>query len=379
MRRFLRGKVLLGFVLLLGAALQSPARASEGRPRSVLFVVSSEGRNAGADRPGFEMDELAQAWAIFQDNGVRTAFASPRGGAVEADKYDPADPANARFLAHPEAAAQLQRSVPLARANAKDFDAIYVVGGKGAMFDLSNDPVLAKLIADTYERGGVVAAICHGSIALAQVRLADGRPLVSGRNVTGFSAEEEALFGKRWAREFPFPLEDTLRARDARWIESPPMMPGVAIDGRLVTGQNPYSTGPVADAVLRAMGVEPAKRALRRDEASLALLGRAVGGDVSTREALAAAPERYRPELIALIGHYQLQAAQGPDAVRAALVAMDLAAPHFRADELTVSRADAMQRLGRVDEARRLLAAVLAARPDMPEALLLQRTLAARQ
>jgi len=65
--------------------------------------------------------------------------------------------------------------------------------------------------------------------------------------VTGFSAEEEALFGKRWANEFPFPLEDTLRRRGAHWIESPVMMPGVAIDGRLVTGQNPYSTGLVAE------------------------------------------------------------------------------------------------------------------------------------
>lgn len=375
----LRNRMILGLLLVLGVATQGAARAAESPSRSVLFVVSSEGRSGGAVRPGFEMDELSQAWAIFRDNGIKTTFASPRGGAVEADKYDPADPENARFLAHPEAVAQLRSSVSLSQVKAADFDAIYVIGGKGAMFDLARNPALARLIADAYEQGRVIAAICHGSAALAQVRLADGRSLVDGRAVTGFSAEEEALFGKRWASEFPFPLEDTLRRHGARWIESPVMMPGVAVDGRLVTGQNPYSTGPVVDAVMRAMGIEPIGRAPRRDEASLALLERAVRGDATAHAALASAPDRYRPELIAIIGHYQLQAARDPDAVRAALAAMDLAAPHFHAHELSVSRADAMQRLGHPDEARRLLDAVLAAQPDMPEALALRRRLTAPQ
>jgi len=68
MLRLLCNKVLLGFFLLSGVALQAPAHASENQFRSVLFVVSSEGRSGGEVRPGFEMDELAQAWVIFQEN-----------------------------------------------------------------------------------------------------------------------------------------------------------------------------------------------------------------------------------------------------------------------------------------------------------------------
>jgi hypothetical protein len=153
------------------------------------------------------------------------------------------------------------------------------------------------------------------------------------------------------------------------------MMPGVAIDGRLVTGQNPHSTDLVADAVLRALHIEPKQRVARRDEASLALLQRAVDGDTDAQLDLAKAPERYHAELIAIIGHYQLQAAHDEADVRAALVAMNLAAPHMQAHALTVSRAGAMQRLGQRDAAERLIAEVLAAQPDMPEALALRKQL----
>lgn len=377
--RSLRNRIAFLALLLCAAAPLAHAAQPRAEAPSVLFVVSSEGRREGdAARPGFEMDELAQAWTIFRDNGVRMSLASPRGGPVEADKYDLADPDNARLLADPDAVAMLRHSQRIADIKASGFDAIYVVGGKGAMFDLATDPALSALIAAVHDRGKVVAAICHGSAALANVRLADGSFLVHGRRVTGFSAEEEALFGKRWSGQFPFQLEDTLRARGGRWIESAVMMPGVAVDGRLVTGQNPYSTARVAEAVVRALGIAPAPRQPRRDEASLALVARAVNADASAHEDLAAAPARFRADLIAVIGHYQLQAAQTPQAVRAALAAMDLAAPHVQADELSLSRADAMGRLGRIDEARRLLGQVLAARPDMPEARALERKLAAR-
>ncbi|MEG3192771.1 type 1 glutamine amidotransferase domain-containing protein [Lysobacter sp. D1-1-M9] len=357
------------------------ARPVSAMPRegskSVLFVISSEKQGAGDTRPGFEMDELAQAWDLFRSNGVRTAFASPRGGAVAADKFNPDDPANARFLADPDAIAGIANSLPLAGVDAGAYDAVYIVGGKGAMFDLAVNPELARLVAQSYQRGAVVAAICHGSAALANVRLADGRHLVAGRAVTGFTAEEDALFGKRWSKDYPFGIEAKLRERGARWVESPLMMPGVAVDGRLITGQNPYSTGLVADAVLRALDIVPAARTPRRDEASMALAERAVAGDPAVASELVENTARFHPELIAIVGHYQLQVAETPTTVRAALAVMELAAPHVGAEELSVSRAEAMRRLGRIAEARRVLSTVLAEKPGMVEALELQSRLQA--
>lgn len=372
----------LWICLLLAAASPSSALAltpaapdtSKASP-SVLIVLSSAGRDGGKTRPGFEMDELAQAWGIFVDNGLQVRLASPAGGKVEADAYNARDAANARLLAHAGVMAQLEATARIDELDPAAYDAVYVVGGKGAMLDLAEHPGLAALLGRVYDRGGLVAAVCHGSAALAEVRLADGRRLIEGRRVTGFSAEEESVFGKKWSQAFPFVLEDGLRARGARWVEAPLMMPMLAVDERLITGQNPYSTHAVAEALVRGLGMTPQPRVPDRDEASLALLQRALAGSATAVTELADAPARFHPELIGIIGHYQLQLAQDDAAVRAALVAMDLAAPYMTAPELSLSRAEAHRRLGRRDQARSLLDRVLATHPQLPEAQALMRRL----
>ena len=359
---------------LLGApAVAAAAQAIE--PARVLIVVSGEGRDQGKTRPGFEMDEFAQAWAVFTDNGLSVDVASPRGGAVEADKYDAAEPFNARVLADAGAMRQLAQTRVAADVKAADYAAVYVVGGKGAMFDLPADAGLKTLLASVYERGGIVAAVCHGPAALVDVTLADGSRLVAGRNVTGFSNEEEAIFGKRWAKQFPFALEDAMRERGARWHEAPLMMPKVVVDGRLITGQNPYSAPGVAEAIVRASGRTPVARTPWRDEASMALVQRLLRGEVeAARTALAAKPDVYHVSLIGLLGYYQLQTASSPPAVRDALAIMQLAEPHMPEPQLQVGIADAHFRLGDVAKARGIVVRLLASAPDMPEA----KALAAR-
>lgn len=368
-------QIVLLLLLVATASSVGAVAPTPGMPRTVLIVLSSEGRDGGKTRPGFEMDELAQAWGIFIDNGLQVSLASPSGGKVEADAYDARDPANARLLAHTEVMTQLQSTARIDAVDPAEYDAVYVVGGKGAMLDLAQHPGLSALLGRVYDRGGWVAAVCHGSAALAEVRLADGRRLIENRQVTGFSAEEESLFGKQWSKLFPFVLEDALRARGARWVEAPLMMPKLAVDERLITGQNPYSTHAVAEALVRGLGLTPRPRPQHRDEASLALLQRAVEGSATAAKELSDAPARFHPELIGIIGHYQLQIAKDAAAVRAALVAMDLAAPYMTAPELTLSRAEARRRLGERDQARKLLDSVLATHPQLPEARALMQRL----
>ncbi len=360
------------FAALATAALAAADIPTPTPAPRVLMVLSSEGRDGGKTRPGFEMDELAQAWAIVRDSGIDVVLASPSGGAVHADAYDPKDPANLRFLADEKARAMLDATHRIDAIDAKQFDAVFVIGGKGAMFDLAVDAELAQLLAQVHDAGGIVAAVCHGSAALAGVRLANGEWLVKDRRVTGFTGEEEAVFGKQWSAEFPFEIEGAMRERGARWSEAPLMMPNLAVDDRLITGQNPYSTGAVADALVRSLGRTPAPREARRDEASLALLQRAVAGEMQqARAELAAEPSRFQPELIGIVGHYQLQVASNPGQVTQALAAMELATPHFAAAELKVSRAEAHFRLGELAAARTLLDEVLAAQPALPAALAL--------
>ena len=354
--------------LLLGAALFAPlvVRAAD----KVLIVVSGEGRDAGKTRPGYEFDELSQAWLIFKANGLAVEVASPQGGAVEADKYDPEEPFNAALLADAAAMSKLADTRAIAQLRPADYAAIYVVGGKGAMFDLPSSAPLQRLIATAWQNGAVVAAVCHGPAALAGVTLADGSSIVAGRRLTGFTNEEEVLFGKKWSAQYPWLLEDTLRSRGAQWSEAPLMMPHVVVDGRLVTGQNPYSTVGVAEAIVRGLGRTPVPRTPGRDERAMQLVEQLRGGDVQGATAtLQRNPDQFHVELIGMLGFYQAKAAADDlDALRPALQTMELAMPHMAEPQLKLGVAEAHLKLGDRARARVLVLQVLDATPGMEQA-----------
>ena len=112
----------------------------------MLLVVSSEGRLDAAgkhQRPGFEMDELAQAWLVLRANGLRVEVASPAGGSPVADQYDVADDSIRAFNADPQAVAALKATRRTQDVSPGEHAAILVIGGKGAMFDLPRDTALA--------------------------------------------------------------------------------------------------------------------------------------------------------------------------------------------------------------------------------------------
>jgi putative intracellular protease/amidase len=342
------------------AAAAVPARGAEAPvvPK-VLLVVSSEGRldaKGEVVRPGFEMDEFAQAWLVLRANGVQVDVASPAGGAVVADRYSRQDDTIQAMERDPDALAALAATRRLQDVPVGEHAAVFVMGGKGAMFDLPRDPALARLMAALHARGGVLAAVCHGSAALLAVEGEGGRALVQGRRLTGFTDEEEATFGKRWAQEYPFWIERRARELGAQWEEAAMMMPKLVVDDRLITGQNPFSTPMVADAVLRALGRTPQPRQPFREEASLQLVQQWLAGERAGAAALLAAePHRYKADLIAMLGHYQHEAATDEAARRAAVSVMELAAPHFKHPRFRLSLAKAHAALGAPQRSRELL------------------------
>ncbi len=365
--RNLKFHTLCTMFCLAFAAVVSPATAADRD--TVLIVVSGEGRDQGKTRPGYEFDELSQAWLIFRDNGIDVEIASPQGGAVEADRYNAEEPFNARLLADAGAMRALGKTRATRDLRAEDYAAVYVVGGKGAMFDLPKDLALRQLLSNVYDNGGIVAAVCHGPAALTDVRLNDGSLLVAGKSLTGFSNEEEAVFGKKWAKEFPWLLEDAMRKRGARWQEAALMMPKLVVDGRLITGQNPYSTTAVAEAIVSALGHTPVTRELWRDEITMELVTQFLAGDaVAATAELNANKERYHIDLIGMLGYYQLKAATAPAAIHDAVAVMELAAPHMDQPQLAVGIAEGHSRLGDTAKARDMLQSLLAKTPDMPEA-----------
>lgn len=321
------------FCALFLGAIQVHAAPPDER---ILLVVSSHGREDGKSQPGYEMDELAQAWLVFRANGMDVDIASPAGGTVVADGHDPKKPYNAAFAADPDAMAKLAHTLPLTTDMAGQYSAVVVIGGKGAMFDLPFSQILQRLIADTEVRGGVVAAVCHGPAVFARISNADGSPWISGRRVTGFADEEEALFGKEWVQHFPFLLESELRRLGAAFTEAPIMLTHVSVDGRVVTGQNPYSVAAAAEAVVQALGKQPLAREPWADERSLGLVAAAISGDIAPLEAALAGDQgAIDVPLVAIWGYYRaLQAKDDPAMLAPALAVMERVQPYFPEPEL---------------------------------------------
>lgn len=331
----------------LSLLIVTPAYAAANAGNRVLLVVSGYGADDGKTRPGFEMDELTQAYAVFAANGLEVDIASPAGGAVVADRYNRNKPYNNRFLSDAAAAAKLTSTRSLASVRDEKYAAIFILGGKGSMFDLPINTDLKTLLATTYEAGGVIGAVCHGPAALMNVPMKNGGSLLEGRAVTGFSNEEEILFGKGWLPSFPVLLENGLRGSGAKFSEAPMMLSHVVTDGRLVTGQNPASTAGAVEAMIRAMGRTPAPRQPWADERSMTLLSETLSGDkAKALAAFKADPKQYEIPLIAMWGFFRAQSAGSDRAALAhAVEMMELAAPHFSRPELVAAIADGRSKL----------------------------------
>ena len=115
------------------------------------------------------------------------------------------------------------------------------------MVDMPEDPLLKKIISETYERGAIVGAVCHGPVALLNVKLNDGSFLVKDKNITSFTTEEEENYA---AADVPFDLQTALTKQGSKFHAGTAWAPHSIIEGNLVTGQNPGSAGLTARNVI---------------------------------------------------------------------------------------------------------------------------------
>ena len=222
-------------------------------PKKILLIVTSHDQlgNTGK-KTGFWLEELAAPYRVFVEAGAEVDIASPRGGRPPADPKSEGDATEDTkwFLDNPEAAAKLDHTLRL-DAIKSVYDAYFVVGGHGVMWDLADSAAAQATLANAFDAGKVVAAVCHGPAALVNVRLRDGSALVKGRRVAGFSDEEEKAVGL--AEVVPFALETKLRELGGRYERGPLWASFAVRDGRLVTGQNPASSTAVARETLVAL------------------------------------------------------------------------------------------------------------------------------
>jgi putative intracellular protease/amidase len=217
----------------------------------ILIVLTSHDDLGGTGKTGFYVSETAYPWQVFSEAGYEVDLASPQGGEPPQDGADRTDPVQKAFLDDAEMSRKLARTLRPEDVDPEDYAAIFYAGGHGTMWDFPDNIGLAGIARDIYEAGGVVSAVCHGPAALVNITLSDGTYLVAGKEVSAFTNEEEAAVGLTGV--VPFLLQTALEERGAKHVGGPNFQPQVAVSGRLVTGQNPASAGPVAEKVVTVL------------------------------------------------------------------------------------------------------------------------------
>ncbi len=250
---------------------------SEGLPKTrgriLAVVTSTDSMGENGKKTGFDLTELARAYYVFQANGYEVDIASPLGGkppvVIDNDDMGPFDYA---FLNDPIAQEKVASTIPVENIFAAHYQAVYFVGGKGAMFDFPNNRHIQEIARVIYESGGVVSGVCHGPAALVNVELSNGEMLVTNKRVSAFTNDEE-LFLMPNARDiFPFLLESKLRQQGANVELGLSYLRQVSHDENIVTGQNPWSSWKTSEKVIEQLGHVPVSRNKTPAEASVDVL-----------------------------------------------------------------------------------------------------------
>jgi len=217
-----------------------------------MVLTSNDDLGDTGGKTGFWLEEFAAPYYEFRDAGAGVVLASPAGGQPPmdpaSDRPEAQTPATCRFKQDYSVRVALAHSRRLTDIDPDEFDAVFYPGGHGPLWDLADDSYSVSIIESIYAAGGAVAAVCHAPAVFKNARRLDGRPLVQGRQVTGFSNSEEDATGR--AAAVPFRVEDMLRHLGGEYSRADDGQPHVAVDGRLVTGQNPASSALAARELL---------------------------------------------------------------------------------------------------------------------------------
>lgn len=236
---------------------RSKKNAPKELTKRVLVVVTSTSEYLSKGyRTGLWLGELTHFYDKVEKAGYPVTIASIDGGQVPLDpeslstamlKYG----GTGKRYADRSFMKLLSETVSVRDVAALDYDAIYLAGGHGTMYDF-DDPALTRLVGDFAEQEKIISAVCHGPAGLLHAVKPDGSALLEGRKATGFSWAEEKLAGRR--DSVPFRLDTAMKKAGAKYTKAwIPMKPKVVRDGLLITGQNPTSAGAVADEVVKLL------------------------------------------------------------------------------------------------------------------------------
>lgn len=222
--------------------------------RRILAVATNASPELHYGKTGLWLSELTHFTDVMTTAGHEVDVVSPAGGAIpldvnSANQKQLADPANARFLADPKGKQALASSKAIGDVDARSYDAIYLSGGHGTMWDFRTSKPLQKAITEMHDAGKWITGVCHGVCGFIDAVDGAGASLVKNKRVTGFSNFEDRLAGS--LKFMPYRLEDELKKQGAEYHKNfLPFTSRVEVVGKLITGQNPQSAKALGEKLL---------------------------------------------------------------------------------------------------------------------------------
>ncbi|AXR07791.1 type 1 glutamine amidotransferase domain-containing protein [Salinimonas sediminis] len=223
--------------------------------RLLMVMTSHDIMGDSGKKTGIWLEEFASPYYAFVDEGYTITLASTLGGQVPIDpmslEKDALTDDTERFSNDDLASSALASTIALEDVKADEFDAVFYPGGHGPLWDLSDNVHSQTLIEDMLNTGKPVAAVCHAPIVLKNVKDSSGEPYIKGRAVTGFTNTEEDAVGL--TDVVPYLVEDELVKAGGEYSKKGDFESYVVEAGRLITGQNPPSSRPAAEALIKQL------------------------------------------------------------------------------------------------------------------------------
>lgn len=247
----MKSYLIIASLILSAVSFAQPLNTRKMKNK-ILFVLTSHDKKGNTgEATGFYLSEVTHPWKVLTQAGFDIDFVSPKGGKPPVDGFDLSDPTNAEFWQDAVYREKIENTAKPSEIHPEDYVAIYYAGGHGAMWDLPQNTEIQKLASSIYENGGVVGAVCHGPAGIVDIKLSNGSYLVDGKQVAGFSNEEEKAV--KLESVVPFLLEDRLIERGGKYQKAGLWETFVLSDQRLVTGQNPASATAVGTEMLKLL------------------------------------------------------------------------------------------------------------------------------
>ena len=158
-------------------------------------VLNAPGETTGKPT-GIAISELTHPYYSYLEAGMQIDIASIKGGQIPVDPSGlgrvSISPDDQRYLNDPTLLAKVKNSLLIDDVDFTQYDAIFLVGGWGAAYDLGYSEVLANKLGEAYygTKQALIGSVCHGALGLINIKDRDGNKLIAGRAMTGVTDKQ---------------------------------------------------------------------------------------------------------------------------------------------------------------------------------------------